>query len=110
MLHDHAVVWIDHNEAHVQSFTRDESDSALVRAHGQPSKVHHRKGSIGGAKAPEEREFFARIGEVLGSAHEVLVVGVETVDHPIDGQLLEHARRFFKAADRMLVQPGTRRT
>jgi hypothetical protein len=24
------------------------------------------------------------------------------IDHPTDAQLLEHARRFFKAADRML--------
>jgi hypothetical protein len=32
------------------------------------------------------------------------VVGVETVDHPSDGQLLAHARRYFKAADRMMPQ------
>ncbi len=50
MLHEHAVIWIDHHQA------------------------------------------------------------VETVDHPTDGQMLEHARRFFRAADRMLAQPGTHRT
>ena len=30
--------------------------------------------------------------------------GIETLDHPTDGQLVDHARRFFKAADRMHVQ------
>jgi hypothetical protein len=32
-----------------------------------------------------------------------LVVGVETLDHPSDGALVDHARRYFKAAD--LMQP-----
>jgi stalled ribosome rescue protein Dom34 len=27
------------------------------------------------------------------------VVGVETVDHPTDNQILDHARRFFKKID-----------
>lgn len=135
MLHDHAVVWIDHHEAHLQSFMRDESDSTLLKAHGKARQIHHRGGSTGGAKAPEDSDYFSRIGEALANAHEVLIVGpaqakhefvkylehhlpqpakkvigVEAADHPVDGQLLEHARRFFRAADRMLAQPGTQRT
>jgi hypothetical protein len=34
------------------------------------------------------------------------IVGVETVDHPSDGQLVAYARRYFKAEDRMLPQKG----
>jgi len=34
------------------------------------------------------------------------VAAVETLDHPTDGALLDHARRYFKAADRMLPQQG----
>jgi hypothetical protein len=70
MMHCHAVVWIDHHEAHVQSFTQDETERTFIKAHGKHRQVHHRKGSIGGAKAPEDHEFYAR--------------------------------RFFRAADRML--------
>jgi hypothetical protein len=33
---------------------------------------------------------------------EARIVGVETVDHPTDGQLAAFARRYFQAADRML--------
>jgi hypothetical protein len=33
---------------------------------------------------------------------EASIVGVETVDHPSDGQLVAYARKYFKAADRML--------
>jgi hypothetical protein len=32
------------------------------------------------------------------------IAGVETVDHPSDGALLDHARRYFKAADLMTPQ------
>jgi stalled ribosome rescue protein Dom34 len=127
MLHYHAVVWIDHHEAHMQSFTHDETERAFIKAHGKHRQVHHRKGSVGGAKAPEDNEFFARVAQALDGEHEVLVmgpaqakhefvkylqqhlpalakrvIGVETADHPTDGQLLDHARRFFRAADRML--------
>jgi hypothetical protein len=33
-----------------------------------------------------------------------IIVGVETVDHPSNGQLVAHARHYFKAEDRMLPQ------
>jgi len=32
------------------------------------------------------------------------IVGVETVDHPSDAQLVAYARHYFKAEDRMLPQ------
>jgi hypothetical protein len=39
-------------------------------------------------------------------AHEVALVpkliGVETVDHPSDAQLVAYARKYFRAKDRML--------
>jgi hypothetical protein len=33
-----------------------------------------------------------------------VIVGVETVDHPSDAALVAYARKYFKAADRMLPQ------
>jgi len=129
MSHSHAVVWIDHSEAHVLHFTRDESERTLVHAHGNNHKVHHRKGTIGSGKAPLDTEFFSAVAASLHDATEVLVVGpanakvefrkyadaheralaakilaVEPADHPTDGALLEHARKFFLAADRMRPQ------
>ena len=35
-------------------------------------------------------------------ALEPKIIGVETVDHPTDGQLVDFVRRYFRAADRML--------
>jgi hypothetical protein len=33
-----------------------------------------------------------------------IIVGIETVDHPTDGELVAHARTYFKAEDLMLPQ------
>jgi hypothetical protein len=32
------------------------------------------------------------------------IIGVETVDHPTDAQLVAYARQYFKGADRMRTQ------
>ena len=135
MSHFHAVAWIDHHEAHVLHFTMDEAQRTVVHAHGRERQVHHRKGAVGAGKAQVDPAFFKAVADALADAQEVLVCGpaqakqefmkflgkhaaetakrvvaVENADHPTDGQLLDHARRFFVAADRMGVQPGTRPT
>ena len=135
MIRYHAVVWIDHREAHVLHFTPDEVENTLVHAHPKNRKTHHRKGVIGGGKAPEDREFFDGIAASLAGAAEILIVGpaqakeefarylhqhardlagkiiaVGAADHPSDGELLKLARHYFVGADRMRTQPGTRPT
>ena len=77
----------------------------------------------------EDAAFFDEVAEKLAGAGEILivgpanakfgflkrlqkkhapiaenVVGIETVDHPTDGQLLNFARAYFRKADRMLPQ------
>jgi stalled ribosome rescue protein Dom34 len=131
--HYHAVVWIDHQEAHVLQFTRDEADTTLVHAHAKHRQTHHRKGVIGSGKPPEDREYFDRVAASLSGATEILIVGpaqsgqefakylgkharelagkvvaVQAADHPSDGELLKLARHYFVGADRMRAQPGTR--
>ena len=91
--------------------------------------IHHRAGSMTGNHAPDNPIFFDDVVAALGDAHEWLVVGpgaakqdflrhleahrpqlrkrvvgVEAADHPSDAQIADHARRYFKAADRMRPQ------
>jgi stalled ribosome rescue protein Dom34 len=44
------------------------------------------------------------IKHIHGHDHDMAdkIVGVETVDHPSDGQLLAYARKYFVAKDQML--------
>jgi hypothetical protein len=50
--------------------------------------------------ASAKHEFFKFVHEnhgPLGSR----IVGVETADHPTGGEIVAHARSYFKASDRM---------
>jgi stalled ribosome rescue protein Dom34 len=122
----HAVVWIDHQEARIIRFDRDESDESVVHAEGGKHHLHVKAGTRAGSRAPEDQEFFHEVAATLTDARTVLVggpsnakgefvkhlqrhdpelakrvAGVEPMDHLTDGELLAHAHQFFRRADRM---------
>lgn len=127
--HHHAVVWLDHQEARVFTFSPDAADRTVLHAHGAHRNLRHGKGHLMGRKSPPDRDYLAAIADALGPTPEILVVGpgqaklefikyahdtdpalaeriigVETEDHPTDNQILAHARAYFLKADRMLPQ------
>jgi stalled ribosome rescue protein Dom34 len=127
MTYPHAVVWIDHREAKVVDFTSDAVHRTTLHSESASRRVHHRAGSVGSGHAKDDHHFFDQVVEAIGSAREVLVVGpgeakhsfkryvserhgdvakrvvgVETADHPTDGELLAMARRSFKRIDGLL--------
>ena len=127
--HFHAVVWIDHHEARVFHFNADDAERAVVHPQHPTRHIHHKAHSIGSGHAAEDQAFFQAVLEAIGSAGAVLIGGpanakhelfkhiqhhapqllpriaaVETLDHPSDGELLAHARKYFRAADRMAPQ------
>ena len=53
--------------------------------------------------ANEKHELMKHI-ERVHPAIKLHVEGVESADHPTDGELVAHARRFLKTADRMRPQ------
>lgn len=131
MSHYHAVVWIDHREAHVMHISPDDVEACIVRPAKPHQHLHNKRGAdkggaVGTGRAPEDQNFYHEVVEALKGAQEILivgpasaklnlvkhihshhqpmvdkVVGVETVDHPSDAQLLAFARKYFNAADRM---------
>ena len=126
MTHFHAAVWIDHREARIYDIGRDEVETFTVHAHAKHRQVHHKHGVLGSGHVEGDTNFFADIVGHLASAGRILitgpgsaklefmrflhkhaplvearVVGLETVDHPTDGQLVAHARKYFEVADRM---------
>jgi stalled ribosome rescue protein Dom34 len=127
MTYAHAVVWIDHREAKVVDFTSDAAHRTEVRSEHASRRVHHRAGTVGSGHAKDDHHFFDQVVEAIGSAREVLVVGpgeakqafvrdlsarhpevakrvvgVESADHPTDGELLAMARRSFTRIDGLL--------
>ena len=70
----------------------------------EPGRIAKKPDAIGiGASRPVGK---AGKAGVVGSGHAhddnaCFKSIVEPMDHPTDGELLDHARRFFKAADKM---------
>ena len=123
----HFAVWIDHKEARVFAIQPGKVDETTVTA---PLKnIHHKhpKGEEGAQAHPNDaKRFFHDVGLALEGAEQILVVGpstaklqlvrylrehnhlleakivgVETVDHPTDGQLVAHAKKYFGVTDRV---------
>ncbi|WP_428667937.1 translational machinery protein [Reyranella sp.] len=126
MPHSHAVVWMDFREAHVFRFGVEDVQKQRLKARNPYRKVHHKAGAIGGGHAHSDRAFFDETVEALAGVTEWLLVGpgvakhdflrhvgghaqdlkaklaaVETMDHPTDRELVDQARHFFKAFDKM---------
>lgn len=118
----HAVVWMDHSEAHVVMFDREHLEAQRIK-----SRSHHKHQG----KAEDNIPFFATIATALVGTHEVLLTGpglartqfrdwcnahqaavakvvVDSVavDHPTDGQLVAQARQYFKKFDNMATDPS----
>ncbi len=126
---NHVVIWLDHSEAHIIAFGRETAEKAvIVHSPERHEHLHHKADAVGSGKAAEHPAYYNAIVEkvkqvpewlIVGPANAKLafvkhvtrthhalsdhVIGVETVDHPTDGQLLAFARKYFIAADRMLA-------
>jgi stalled ribosome rescue protein Dom34 len=123
---NHAVVWIDHAEAHISHFDADAADNQKIHAHSKHKHLHTHSGTTGSGHSPEDQKYYHEVAQALADAAEILVVGpsnaklalikhlhkhdpaladkvvgVESVDHPTDGQLLGYARHYFLKVDLM---------
>jgi stalled ribosome rescue protein Dom34 len=122
----HVAIWIDHKEARVFHVDPHEIEKLTVAA---PHHVHnkHPRGPEGAKEHPDDAQrFFHEVARSLEGAEQILVVGpstakleflrhvhkhdhalepkivgIETVDHPTDGQLVAYAKQYFNRTDRM---------
>jgi stalled ribosome rescue protein Dom34 len=126
--HFHAVVWIDHKQARIFHFSADEADTTVIRPDHSVRDIHRGEKRTG-RRVAEDRKYFEAVAQAIADAGAILILGpseekhelakfvaekhptikahiegVESSDHPTDGELLDHARRYVKAADRMRPQ------
>lgn len=121
----YAAVWIDQQEAKIFHLTEESFETSTLEA--PRHHVHRHQEATAERHHPVDSDrFYHAVARALEGAKEVLVVGpakaklefikhvhkhdhalvdkivgVETVDHPTDKQLVAHARTYFRAADRM---------
>jgi hypothetical protein len=126
MFLSHVVVWIDHQEAHVIQFNADASESEIIKTKSKHTHVHQRAGTLGSGHTSADHSFLHEVIQAVSGAGEILIVGpgsaklelfkhahshdtkisekivgLETVDHPTDGQLLAYAKKYFIKIDNM---------
>jgi hypothetical protein len=127
--HYHALIWIDHQEAKIFRFGEEGNERKLVRSAHPHEHLHHKANERGSGHAAVDHGFLERVAQAVMTAGAILITGpasakqelrshieqrhpllaqrisgVEALDHPTDGELLELAHRFFKADDRMHAQ------
>jgi len=114
----HVAVWMDGEEARVFHVRKKGFDEATV--HSPKHTVH---------RPDDERRFFRELARVLKDADRILIlgpstaklrffrylhgsdpalaariIGLETADHPTDGQIAVHVRRYFWSSYGTLAQ------
>jgi stalled ribosome rescue protein Dom34 len=121
----YGIVWIDHKEAHVFHVTPATGSETTVVS---PAHIHrHSRGHADATRYPSDaKHYFDGVVKLLEGTDHVLVVGpstaklqflrhvsdhdrafasrivgVETVDHPSDVQIVSYAREYFTRVDRM---------
>ena len=108
-------------------FAVDEHRIVTVEDEHGARQLHRKASVIGTGKAAPDRRYFEDVVTAIGDAREVLitgpgtakvefqrllasrhapvakrVVGVETLDHPSDSELLAFGRHYFKRVDALL--------
>jgi stalled ribosome rescue protein Dom34 len=127
--HAHAAVWIDHRGAKIFEFDKKDVEQKSVDHRNAAHQIHHKAGSVGSGHVSEDEAYLQAVAKALSAASEILILGpghvkwqlrsflnlhepriserimaVVDEDHPSDGQIVDHARRYFSRIDRMTPQ------
>jgi stalled ribosome rescue protein Dom34 len=123
---NHAIVWIDHQQAKIFQFDATDVNSATIRSSHPHEHIHHKANSGDSGHVAIDKAFLKHVGQALSQAESILItgpgsakkelaaylkedqpgvaakiVGIEALDHPSDGELLAFARKFFAPDDRL---------
>ena len=124
---NHAVIWIDHKEAHVMFLSQTASEAEIIKTKSTHAHLHHKANEVGSGKLALDSKYLHSVIQAVKESKEILIlgpgsaklelikhahhhdqqtaaniVGVETVDHPSDKEILAYARKFFYKADQIL--------
>ena len=127
MSSNHAVIWIDHQEAHVMFLSKDASEVEIIRSKSTHSHLYHKGGEVGSGRLALDSKYLHSVMQAVNESKEILIlgpgsaklelikhahhhdakiaekiVGVETIDHPTDKEILAYARKFFYKVDQLL--------
>jgi stalled ribosome rescue protein Dom34 len=127
--HFHAVVSIDHAEATVFEFSKDDVVAHHIKASDIHGNIHHKAGSVGSGHSHDSKAYLSAVAAALKPSHEILIVGhgtakdefasfirdnapllaprimgIQAVDQPTKGEVVALARKFFESKDHITPQ------
>lgn len=122
----HVCLWIDHHEAKIFGIGLAKPEIETVDTKGPRHHIHRKADHVGLGTQPASQLFLEEVATALGAAKAILIAGpgeaktelarylrnrfpaiaeriwgMEPMDHPNDAEIVDAARRFFRAADRM---------
>ncbi len=57
MSSNHAVIWIDHHEAHVMFLSKDASEAEIIKSKSTHTHLHHKANEIGSGKVALDSKY-----------------------------------------------------
>ena len=126
MSYVHAIVWLDHLSARIFAFSDGDGETIPIESQSEQRQLHRKSGKPGSGHSPDDVAFFGDIITVVADVREILItgpgtaklafrryveqrhhelarriVGVETIDHPSDGELAAYGRKYFRRVDQL---------
>lgn len=128
MSHHNAAVWLDHNEAKIFHVEAEGYEELIITSPKAHTQLHRKSGpgADSGHRAEEDQRYYHEVARALAEAEAILVlgpstakrelmrhvakhdprvdekiIGVETVDHPSDKQLVAYIRDYFRALEKL---------
>lgn len=105
----------------------DDVEKSVIHPAKPHVHLHSKRGTVGSGRQAEDQSYYHAVADALSGAQEILVVGpaqaklqlikhihahhpamsalvvgVETVDHPSDAQVIAYARKYFLAKDQLM--------
>lgn len=127
--HDHAIIWIDHQQARIFGFDSEALESAVILGTHPHEHLHHKANARDSGHVGIDKGFFERVRTSLEPMAAILITGpagakkelasylrqehphlaericgVEALDHPSDAQLVALGRKYFTAHDHLRSQ------
>jgi stalled ribosome rescue protein Dom34 len=128
MRHCHTIVWLDHFKAIVMHVRSEDSQTIHINSSREHRQIHRKSGEPGPGHADDDVAFFGEIAAAIAESEWILVTGpglakssfveyverrhpdiarrvkaVETLDHPTEPQLRQHALASFKRLQQLGV-------
>jgi stalled ribosome rescue protein Dom34 len=126
MSYVHAIVWLDHLSARIFAFSDGDGETIPIESQSEQRQLHRKSGKPGSGHAPDDVALFGDIVAAVADVREILItgpgtaklafrryveqrhhelarriVGVETIDHPSDGELAAYGRKYFRRVDQL---------